>query len=131
MTTGARIVAIAFGGALCLATSTGLSAADPWSVTTMKPLAASSLDAGKEHILSYFLSREGVCKLTLMIDEASADQAAEAGSRVSRLQLTVEPGRAAKLDVADGKSFRFACLGRAQAMSVTKIDHVALDPFAD
>lgn len=131
MTTGERIVAIAFGGALWLATSTGLSAADPWSTTTVKPLAASSLDAGKEHIVSYFLSSEGVCKLTLMIDETSGEQAAEAARHVSRLQLTVEPGRAAKLDAADGISFRFACLGRAQAMSVTKIDRVALYPSAE
>jgi len=53
MTTGQRIVATAFGGALCLATSTGLSAAESWSPVTMKPLMALSVDTGTKHVVSY------------------------------------------------------------------------------
>jgi hypothetical protein len=131
MKTGSRIVAAALGGALCLATSTGLSAADPRSFSTIKPLMAASIEAGHQRIVSYFLNAEGVCKLTLMIDETSRDKAGDPSPsvsrpRISRLLLTIEPGRNARFDAPDGKSMSFACLGRAQAMSVTTLDRVAM-----
>src|SRR5216684_3724350 len=72
MKTGKRIVISAFGGALCLAASTGLSAAESWSPTTMKPLMAKSLDVGSKHVVSYFLNADGRCKLTLMIAGAAS-----------------------------------------------------------
>lgn len=131
MTTAAQIAAATFCGALCLAASVGLSAADPWSMRTVKPMTASSYDTGGEHIVSYFLNDEGVCKLTLVINNGPDEATAESAQRLTRLQFTVEPGRAASLEAADGKAIRFACLGRAQSMSVTKIDHLALYPFAE
>ena len=130
MTTAARIIAAAFGAALCLAVSAGLSAAAPWSMQTVKPATASSYDAGREHIVSYFLNEEGVCKLTLLISEVVDEAMTESDGRVTRLQFSVEPGRAASLEAADGKAMRFACLGRAQSMSVTKTDRLALYPVA-
>src|ERR1700738_3777772 len=60
--TGKRIVTAALGGALCLATSMGLSAAASRSPTTMKPLMATSRDVGSKHIVSYFLNVDGQCK---------------------------------------------------------------------
>ena len=69
MQTGQRIVAMVFSVALCLATNTGLSAAESWSPVTMKPLMAVNLDARTKDVVSYFLSADGQCKLTLMIAE--------------------------------------------------------------
>lgn len=126
MNAGKRIVATALGGALLFAATTGLSAADSWSSMTMKPRMAKSLDAGGAHVVSYFLNADGICQLTLMIAEGAGPDGVPASA--TRLQLTVEPGRTARFDGADGKSSRFTCLGRAEAMSVTKIDRVALSP---
>lgn len=125
MNTGKRIVATALAGALCLAGSTGLSAADPWSFATMKPLQAASVDTGGKRVVSYFLNADGVCKLTLMIDESPRGKP-EATPAISRLELSIEPGRNARFDAPDGKSMRFACLGRAQAMSITTLGHFAM-----
>ncbi|QGM99769.1 hypothetical protein F7D14_17725 [Methylocystis parvus] len=89
----------------------------------MKPLAATSLDAGAAHVVSYFQQIGGACRLTMMI----ADQEMETkGGAPTRVQMTVEPGRAAYVDDADGKSSRFTCLYGAEAMNVTRIDRVAL-----
>jgi hypothetical protein len=131
MNTGKRIVAAALGGALCLATSTGLSAADVKSSVTMKPLMATSLDAGSQHVVSYFLKADGVCKLTLMISEKLLEDASDAPKTASRLQLSIAPEKSARFDAADGKSLDFACKADALAMSATTLDRVALAPVAE
>jgi hypothetical protein len=115
-----RHIATALFGALAAATS--VSAGESWSETTMKPLAAASLDAGGAHVVSYFQPANGACRLTVMI----ADQEIEKGRAPTRVQMTVEPGRAAFVDDADGKSSRFTCLYGAEAMNVVRVDRVAL-----
>ncbi len=123
MKTGKRIVISAFGGALCLAASTGLSAAESWSPTTMKPLMAKSLDVGSKHVVSYFLNADG--QLTLMIADAARDENSERPAQILRLRLMVEPGRAALVDTTDGKLLQFACEPDALAMHATLLDQIA------
>ena len=107
MKTGNRVVAAAFGGALVVATSTGLSAADSWLPVMMKPLRAVSLDAGSKHVVSYFLSADAKCELTLMIADAPRDDRSEPSAEVMRLRLAVDPGRSAHVDTTDGKLLQF------------------------
>ena len=123
--TGKRIVTAALGGALCLATSMGLSAAASRSPTTMKPLMATSLDVGSKHVVSYFLNADGQCKLTLMIADAARDENSEPSAQILRLRLMVEPGRAALVDTTDGRLVQFACERDAQAMNATLLDQIA------
>jgi hypothetical protein len=123
--TAKRIVTAALGGALCLATSMGLSAAASRSPTTMKPLMATSLDVGSKHVVSYFLNADGQCKLTLMIADAARDENSEPSAQILRLRLMVEPGRAALVDTTDGRLVQFACERDAQAMNATLPDQIA------
>lgn len=117
-----RLIAMALGGALVIA-ATSVSATESWSETMMKPLAATSLDAGDVHVVSFFQPVGGACRLTMMI----ADQSPEAiGGSPTRVQMTVEPGRAAFVDNADGKSSRFTCLYGAEAMNVVRVERLAL-----
>jgi hypothetical protein len=125
MKTGMRIVTVALGGALCLATSMGLSAAESRSPKTMKPLMATSLDVGSKHVVGYFLNADGQCKLTLMIADAYRDDNSEPSAQILRLRLMVEPGRAALVDTTDGRLLQFACDPGAQAMNATLLDQVA------
>jgi hypothetical protein len=128
MKSDSRIVATALAGALCLATSTALSAAESWSALTMKPRMAASLDAGAKHLVSYFVSVDGVCKLTVMIVDAVGE---DSGPQAAQLQLSVEPGRTARFATGDGNTLRFVCLGRAEAMSASALSRVAMRPGAD
>jgi hypothetical protein len=123
--TGKRIVTAALGGALCLATSMGLSAAASRSPTTMKPLMATSLDVGSKHVVSYFLNADGQCKLTLMIADAARDEDSKPSAQILRLRLMVEPGKAALVDTTDGRLVQFACERDAQAMNATLLDQIA------
>jgi hypothetical protein len=125
MTTGKRILTAAIGAALCLATTMSLSAAEPRSPTTMKPLKAISLDVGSKHVVGYFLNAEGQCKLTLMIADAPRDESSEPSAQVMRLRLMVEPGRSALVDTTDGRLLQFGCEPNAQAMNATLLDQVA------
>ncbi len=118
-----RNIAMALGGALALAAATPVSATETWSETTMRPLMAASLDAGGAHVVSYFQPVNGACRLTLMI--ADRDLETKGGSP-TRVEFTVEPGRAAFVDDADGKSSRFTCLYSAEAMNVIRVDRLAL-----
>jgi hypothetical protein len=129
MQTGQRIVAMVFSGALCLATNTGLSAAESWSPVTMKPLMAVNLDARTKDVVSYFLSADGQCKLTLMIAENSPQDPSSANA--SRVQFAVDPGKAARLDTEEGRSLRFACEAGARAMTASMVDQAALYPAAE
>jgi hypothetical protein len=128
MKSDSRIVATALAGALCVATSTGLSAAESWSALTMKPRMAASLDAGAKHLVSYFVSVDGVCKLTVMIVDAVGE---DSGPQAAQLQLSVEPGRTARFATGDGNTLRFVCLGRAEAMSASALSRVAMRPGAN
>jgi hypothetical protein len=121
----ARHTAMALVGAMTLAAAMPVSAAESWSETMMKPLMATSLDAGKSHVVSYFLPVNGACHLTMMI--ASQDVDASVGIP-TRVQIVVDPGRAAYVDDADGKASRFTCLYRAETMNVIRIERVALVP---
>jgi hypothetical protein len=117
MKTAKRMVTAVFGGALCLAASMDLSAAESRSPTTMKPLMAASLDVGSKHVVSYFLNAGGQCKLTLMIADAARDENSERSEQILRLRLVVEPGRPALVDTTEGRRLQFACEPNAQAMN--------------
>lgn len=120
-----RYFATGLSGVLALVAATSVSAADSWSETTAKPIAAVSLDAGGAHVVSYFQPVSGACRLTMMI--AAQDVEAK-DSAPTRVQMTIEPGRAAFVDNADGKSSRFTCLYGAEAMNVIRVNRVALSP---
>jgi hypothetical protein len=127
MKSASTFVAGALAGALCLSTTTN-SKAGEWSALTMKPRMAASLDAGAKHVVSYFLSADGVCKLTVMIAETVGD---DTGAQAAQLQLSVDPGRAARFATGDGNTLRFVCLGRAETMSATALGRVAMRPGED
>ncbi len=120
-----RHIAWALLGASALAAATPVSAAESWSESMMKPLMATSLDAGGAHVVSYFQPVAGACRLTMMI--GSQDPETKSASP-TRIQLTVEPGRAAYVDDVDGKTSRFTCLYSAEAMNVVRTERVALAP---
>jgi hypothetical protein len=123
-----QIVAMAFGGMLCLVTDAGLSAAESWSPMTVKPLMAISLYAGPKHIVGYFLSADNRCKLTLMIAERSDDEKDSSLAQGSRIQVAVDVGATAGLDTEQGKALQFHCEEGAQAMSASSVQRIALYP---
>lgn len=129
MIKGHRIVAAALGGALCLAASSSLSAAD--ASLTMKPLMAASFDAGSKHVVSYFSGSESGCRLTMMVIDSALDEEPTPVTPATRLVVTVSDGKSAYFDSAVGSSLRFSCAQGAQTLRVDKMDRVAANPAAE
>ena len=96
------ILAIAFAGAF-----SGVSAMAGHGMT-MKPLQGVSFDIGTKRAVSYFLSDNGECKLTLTLAELVKDDEAN-GLTATRMTVAVEVGKVARLDTAEGKSLEFKC----------------------
>ena len=109
------ILAIAFAGAF-----TGVSAMAGYGMT-MKPLHGVSFDIGTKRAVSYFLSDDEECKLTLMLAELVNDDEAN-GLAATRMTVAVEVGKAARLDTAEGKSLEFKCQPGGQEMSIDIIE---------
>lgn len=118
MVAAALAFAVMFGGGVSFA------ADENWESTMMKPTRAKSLDVGMKHVVSYFVSADGACRLTAMITDRSEG---EATAGTAQLQLMVEPGKTARIATADGNTLRFVCLGRAEWMTATVVNRVALD----
>ncbi|KAF2988985.1 hypothetical protein OGR47_20315 (plasmid) [Methylocystis sp. MJC1] len=89
---------------------------------TMKPLMAASHASGSKHILSFFVSRDGVCNLTLMVSELENSHPEETGSRVL---VALDPFKSTRLDIADGKSLEFVCEQSAAMMTVWRVDRIS------
>jgi len=91
--------------------------ADPASPLIMKPLQGVSFDIGTKRAVSYFLSDNDTCKLTLTLAEVVQDDEAN-GLTAARMTVAVEVGKVAHFDTAEGKSLEFKCQGGAHVMSI-------------
>ena len=67
------VLAIAFTGVSAMAGYGMTRAADPASPLTMKPLQGVSFNIGTKRAVSYFLSDNDICKLTLTLAEVVQD----------------------------------------------------------
>jgi hypothetical protein len=128
MSKASRMISAALALAVWLGAGASFAADENWDSTMMKPTRAKSLDVGTKRVISYFVASDGVCRLTAMIADRN-DEAAAAGA--AQLQLAVEPGKTARIATADGNSLRFVCLGRAEAMTATVVNQVALGAHAE
>lgn len=105
----------------------GGESAPSWKV--MNPLHAISFDVGSKHVLSYFLSKNGLCELTMMVTdrplEASEDDELTPLS-TARIKAEIDGGKTVRIDTAEGKALAYACAKNAQVKSVLQLNQVAI-----
>jgi len=98
----------------------------------MKPLFAINFDVGRKHVLSYFLSKNGLCDLTILVTDRP-DEVAEGDEipalKTARFRASIDGGKSAHVDTAEGKSLEYACATDAQAMSVREVNQVTVASF--
>jgi hypothetical protein len=116
-----KAFALAFAGILAIAGPGMSRTKDPASPLTMKPLQGVSFDIGTKRTVSYFLSNDNACKLTLMLADVIDDDEVN-GLTATRMTVAVESGKTAYLDTVEGKSLEFKCQAGAQAMSIEVSD---------
>jgi hypothetical protein len=93
----------------------------------LTPEHGQSFDLGNQRAVSYFLSLDGVCNLTLMLADALTNDEALPGA-ATRMNLVVAPGRPARVDTPTGKSLGFECGENAASMTVVPMQQVAWTP---
>jgi hypothetical protein len=123
-----RIVAALVVGLLTAAGMDAAQATEPApALKTMKPMAGVSFDIGTKHAVSYFLSSDGACQLTLMVADAFNGNDVPK-SKTTRFDVGIDGGESARLEVAEGKALEFTCQAGAHAMSIKALDQVAVYP---
>lgn len=88
------------------------------------PAKGVSFDVGAKRVVGYYQPRDGVCDLTVMVADqlTEHDHLPAPGSRVN---VSVVPGAAARIDTPDGKSIAFVCAVGATAMTVKPLARTA------
>jgi hypothetical protein len=121
-----QMKSIIFAVAASLSLASAVAWADESGVTVaMKPLQAVSLDLGSRHVVTYFVTREGRCDLTVLTAARFEENAVAAPGDVQRLRFRVDSSSSALLDSPQGGSLQFACARDASALTLTRVDRVA------
>jgi len=100
----------------------------------MKHLHAISFHVGHRHVLSYFLSKTGLCDLTIFVSDKPLE--APEGDEIpalktARFNATVAGGKTVHFDTGEGKSLEYTCAKDAQAMSARQVNQVAVASPSD
>jgi hypothetical protein len=127
-------VAAILSSVLAFAGNAGAAETSPL-LATLKPISGPGaagksqdfllqLPFGSKKTVSYFLSENGNCKLSLMVGEAFNGEDVPDASTV-RFEVAINPAESARFDTAAGKGLEFTCQENAQSMSVRSLDQVA------
>ena len=85
---------------------------------------AFSLGGDDEHIVGYYLSKNGSC--TVHVTQAAEPNRDEPNTFVAtRYEVVIEAGGKTRYVSADGHAFELACAIDALAMNVTRLERVA------
>ena len=109
---------------LAVAASLASAQAAEKRVTMLKPNAGVSFDIGNSHAMTYFVGEKGVCNLTMVMAEIVAGDEVPA-SAGTRFNVSIEGGKHARIDTAEGKSVEFTCAPGATMVNLRKLDAVA------
>lgn len=125
MTSIKNLIAIAaLAGVSALAVNMGTAAAETAGARAeMHPRKAVSLDVGAKRVVSYFSGEKGACDLVVMLGDGFAEDVP--ASKAQLVSVSVEPGKSARIDTAEGKTLLFACKTGAAGMTLQTLDQVA------
>lgn len=91
----------------------------------LKPIKGQSFDVGSKRAVTYFKAADGICNLTLLMSDRMGEDGAIPVAAASRVNVSVAPGKTARIDTAEGKSLEFRCTAGAKVMTVKPLEQVA------
>ena len=92
---------------------------------SMKPMHAVSADFGQRHFISYFMSADRHCDLTVVSATRMGEGDKTAPDDIQRLRLVVDPASYARIDTPNGGALQFACSSDASRMTMTALHQLA------
>ena len=111
-------------GASALLACPGAAAAETGPSIVMTPGETISLDAGPRHIAGTFVVADGQCDLSAEVSGAFADSSTELSTGALRVQTTLMPGSASRIDAGGGYVLQFSCKAGARIMTATTLGEV-------
>jgi hypothetical protein len=104
-----------------LAGGASARAAEAGPGIVMAPGETITLEAGSKRITGSYVIADGQCDLTARISEAFGDGSTDTPRRALRVDATLAPGGASRIDTGAGSLLQFACKGGARAMTATML----------
>src|SRR5262249_17783100 len=90
------------------AVSNAAAAGEGYKVATLQPTRGMSFDVGSKRAISYFLAKDGNCRLTVLLADTTDGDGGLGTAPATRVQLRIGPGETARVDTAEGKALEFA-----------------------
>jgi len=94
------------------------------SILAIQPLQAVNFDRGDEHIVGYYLSENGQCRLVLTRAAAPSPETPTTFT-ATRVEAVVAAGASTRYVSPDGNAFEFACTTDALALNVRTVERLA------
>lgn len=114
-TFGAAAFAIAIAASFWLCGSAMAGDFPPESVL-FRPIQSISHEFGSKFMSGYFVQRNSVCLVTLMVIERSDPE--KPSPTAARVRIMLDPGQVAGLDSEEGHSLNFTCGEGAETLTV-------------
>jgi hypothetical protein len=125
MVTISKSIASVLAAAITLGTATfGAHAAETSNSHVFKAARGVSLDVGSKKIAGYYLSKDGICDVTLMVADLP-DVDGNVSAAISRINLPVKAGSNARVYTSEGKALTLTCSTGTKLMTVRHLEEVA------
>lgn len=96
----------------------------------VKPLNGIALTVGPKRAIGYYVARDGICNLTLMIADAYSDDAAIGKAEPVRVTASIPEMTTASIETMAGSALAFGCGEGAATMRVQPVERLAYVPAA-
>ena len=105
--------------AILLASFTTMSAPAVAGDEVYQPIQAINQVVGSKHVAGYFLSPNGQCQVTLMVEEEWDPDRDTPNFTTFRLRFELQPNQTAEVDTAENESISLACGDEAETLALT------------
>lgn len=126
MVTISKNVATVLAAAITLGTASfGAMASEATSNShVFKAARGVSLDVGTKKVVGYYLSKDGICNVTLMVGDMP-DADGHVSADISRINLPVKAGSSARAYTSEGKALALTCSTGTKLMTIRTLEETA------
>lgn len=124
MVTISKALALVLSSAITLSAASAGARASEYGPVIFKAGHGVSLDVGPKRVVGYYMAKDRICDVTLMIAERpDADGHVAAG--VTRVNIPVKAGANARVYTSEGRTVALSCSTSTNLMTLRTIDLTA------
>ena len=125
MVTISKSIASVLAAAITLGTASfGAFASETTNSQVFKAARGVSLDVGSKKVAGYYLSKDGICDVTLMVADLP-DADGHVSADISRINLPIKAGSNARVYTSEGKALSLTCSTGTKLMTLRPLEETA------